>query len=80
MACGAAVAVPDVIAESYVEDGVNALVITADAEHFASRLLSRDDDLTSIGKAARKVAVDDLNNLNVARKVRDQFRSQGIWA
>ena len=79
MACGAAVAIPETIAEGYVEDGANGLVLNAGANNFAERLLSGSDDLPLIRKMARKFAVTKLNNLTVAQQVRAQFKSARVW-
>jgi hypothetical protein len=80
MACGAAVAIPESIAEGYVEDGTNGLVLSAVADDFAKRLLSENDDLQLIRKRARKFAVTKLNNLTVAQQVRAQFKSARVCA
>ena len=79
MACGAAVAIPETIAERYVEDGTNGLVLRGAPDEFAARLLSKRDNLTMIGQRARKFAEIELNNLTVAQRVRDQFRSERVW-
>lgn len=79
MACGAAVAIPESIAEGYVEDRINGLVLRGDADEFAGRLLSKSDDLPSIRQMARKFAEIELNNLTVAQQVRNQFQSECVW-
>jgi glycosyltransferase involved in cell wall biosynthesis len=77
MSCGAAVAVPETIAEGYVEDGINGLVLKGAAEEFGERLRSRE--LPSIGRAARKFAETKLDNVTVAQQVRAQFQSKRVW-
>jgi len=79
MACGAAVAVPETIAEGYVEDGTNGLVLRGAPAQFAERLLSEKNNLASIRQMARKFAETRLNNLTVAQQVRAQFQSQSVW-
>ena len=79
MACGAAVAVPETIAEGYVEDGTNGLVLRGAPAEFAARLLSEKDELPSIRQMARKFAETRLNNLTVAQQVRAQFQSERVW-
>lgn len=80
MACGAVVAIPETIAEGYVEDGTNGLVLRGTPDEFAARLLSkRDDYFTSIRQEARKVAETQLNNLTVAQQVRAQFQADRVW-
>lgn len=79
MACGAAVAIPETIAEHYVEDGTNGLVLRGTPDEFAARLLSESDDLPLIRQMARKFAVTKLNNLTVAQQVRAQFQSERVW-
>lgn len=79
MACGAVVAIPETIAERYVEDGVNGLVLRGTSDEFAARLLSKCDDLPLIRQKARKFAEIKLNNLTVAQQVRAQFQSDRIW-
>lgn len=79
MACGAAVAIPETIAEGYIKDGDNGLVLTESPDEFAARLHSKCDDLPSIRQKARKSAEVELNNLTVARHVRAQLQSDGIW-
>jgi len=79
MACGAAVAVPETIAEGYVEDGTNGLVLRGTPDEFAARLLSERDELSSIREMARKFAETRLNNLTVAQQVRAQFLAERVW-
>ncbi len=79
MACGAVVAIPETIAEGYVEDGTNGLVLEGGADDFAARLISESDDLPSIRQLARKFAEIKLNNFAVAQQVRDQFQSERVW-
>ena len=79
MACGAPVAVPETIAEGYVEDGTNGLLLRGAPAEFAARLLSEKDKLTLIRQMARKFAETRLNNLVVAQRVRAQFQSERVW-
>ncbi|MBZ0093866.1 MAG: glycosyltransferase [Sulfuricella sp.] len=79
MACGAVVAIPETIAEGYVADGINGLVLRGAADDFAARVLSESDDLPLIRQMARKFAETKLNNLTVAQQVRAQFQSERVW-
>jgi len=79
MACGAAVAIPETIAEGYVEDGTNGLLLRGTPDEFAARLLSERDKLPSIRRMARQFAETRLNNPTVAQEVRAQLQSKRVW-
>ena len=80
MACGAVVAVPEPIAEGYVEDGINGFVLRGEAKEFADRLISKNSDLLLIKQIARRFAEIELNNINVAQQVRKRLLSERIWS
>lgn len=75
MACGAAVAIPETIAEGYVEDGTNGLVLKGSPDDFVARIHSIHDKLPLIRQKARQFAEIELNNLTVAQQVRAQFQA-----
>lgn len=79
MACGAVVAIPEMIAEGYVVDGENGLVLRGAADEFVLKLNSIKDDLPLIRQRARRFAETDLNNLTVSQQVRKQFQSVCVW-
>ena len=79
MACGAAVAIPETIAEGYVDDGENGLVLSRTAHEFVARLTSERDNLPLIRQASRNFAEVNLNNVTVAKQVRAQFHSERVW-
>lgn len=78
MACGAAVAIPETIAEGYVEDGENGLVLRWSPDEFAARMLSLHDKLPIIRQKARQFAESELNNVTVARQVKAQFQAERV--
>lgn len=73
MACGALVGVPSAIAEGYVSDGVNGLVLDLDPIKFAHRVLSIRPIRNSICDAARDFSVKKLSNEFIARNLRDKL-------
>jgi len=78
MACGTLAAIPEPLAEGYIEDGINGLVLRGVAEQFVTRVLSLRGDFSSIRKTARLHAEKKLNHLVVGRQVRERFRTEGV--
>ena len=78
MACGAVVAIPENIAEGYVEDGANGLVLRGSPADFVARMVSIHDKLPLIRQKARQFAESELNNLTVATLVRSQFQAEQV--
>lgn len=78
MACGTVAAVPESLAEGYVEDGINGLVLHGDPEQFVTRVLSLRSGFPSIQRAARLHAETKLDYLGVGRQVRERFQIERI--
>lgn len=76
LACGALVGVPNSIAEEYVTDGVNGMVLSDRPEDFAARVARDSAGSGSIRLAARKFAEEQLNVARVGARLRPQFLSQ----
>lgn len=70
LACGALVAIPGSIAEGYVDDGVNGLVLDPDPAKFAARIVSMKSSWSRIREAARLFAERELVNSAIASKLR----------
>ena len=80
MACGAAVAIPETIAERYVDDGANGLVLSGTPDEFIAKLNAHRNDFPLIRQRARMFAETELNNLTVAQQVKNQFQSAHVWS
>lgn len=78
MSCGSVVAIPEIIADGYVEDGKNGYVLRGAPDDLAARLLSDSDDLPLIGEKARKFAETQLNNVTIAKQLRAVFQSEQV--
>ncbi|MCK9418606.1 MAG: glycosyltransferase [Nitrospirae bacterium] len=78
MACGAAVAIPETIAEGYIEDGTNGLVFRGSPDEFAARTLSLHDKLPLIRQKARQFAENELNTITVAKHLKTKLQTQRV--
>lgn len=78
MACESVVAVPDSIAEGYVNDGVNGFILSDSPSDFVARLRTKVDTFDSVRRMAREFAQNHLNNFIVARELRSQLSLANI--
>jgi hypothetical protein len=76
MACGSVIAVPEALAEGYVDDGVNGLVLSERPEDFAARISVPKAELKMIGRKAREHVNASLDNKVVAAQVKAQLQSE----
>lgn len=77
MACAAAVAVPGVIGEGYLLDGVTGLVLGSSRADFGARLQSLGSELRNIGRRAADSVRLDLGNGAIASRLRAALHDAG---
>jgi hypothetical protein len=61
MACGALVGIPEYLAEGYVTDGVNGLLLSERPQEFAERVLNYSGGVSFMRSTAREFADRALN-------------------
>jgi glycosyltransferase involved in cell wall biosynthesis len=76
MACGALVGIPESLAEGYVVDGSNGLVLSDVPEDFAARVVLAAARVPSIRLAVRKFAEEQLNVLRVGTNLRSKLLAE----
>lgn len=70
LSCGAFVGIPESIAEGYVADGSNGMLLSDSPEEFAARVLLGAERSSGIRKAARRFAKEQLHVSSVAAQLR----------